>query len=135
MLLVFAASYLLVSLPQCKSDNNNKPEVQPSASQAAHPPVQQVPIPVFNTDSAFVAVKKQVAFGPRVPNTEAHRKCAAWIVGEFKRHGMTVIEQKFQAPHYKGGTFDGNNIIAQSNPENPRRVLIAAHWEDRKSVV
>ena len=30
----------------------------------------------FNADSAYDYVKKQVDFGPRVPGTPAHKKCA-----------------------------------------------------------
>ncbi|MBK8195641.1 MAG: M28 family peptidase [Lewinellaceae bacterium] len=130
VLVLFGVSYLFISLPRCTSDKD-KPNPQPTASQPAQPPVQQVAPPAFNADSAYHFVKKQVDFGPRVPNTEAHRKCAAWIAGTFKKHGLTVIEQKFQAPHFKGGTFDCVNIIAQYNPENPRRILLAAHWDSR----
>ncbi|MBK7935602.1 MAG: M28 family peptidase [Lewinellaceae bacterium] len=130
LLVVFAVSYLMVSLPRCKPENT-KPAPLPTANQPAQAPVQQVATPTFNADSAFVFVKKQVAFGPRVPNTEAHRKCAAWIVSEFKRQGLTVIEQKFKAPHYKGATFDGVNIVAQYKPEIPRRIMLAAHWDSR----
>ena len=83
-------------------------------------------VPDFNADSAFAFVKKQVDFGPRVPNTAAHKKCAAWLVAQFKGYGMNVIEQQFTAPHYKGGKFDCVNIIAQYKPEVTRRVLIAA---------
>ncbi|HRI59250.1 MAG TPA: M28 family peptidase [Saprospiraceae bacterium] len=129
MLVLFAASYIVMSLPRCKSDSN--PPVKPPVTQTPQPAVPQVPVPVFQVDSAFLYVKKQVDFGPRVPNTEAHRKCAAWLAGEFKRHGLTVIEQKFEAPHYKGGTFNGINIIGQYNPGNPRRILLAAHWDSR----
>lgn len=130
LLVFFAVSWLIISLPRCKSDQD-KPAVQPTVNQPAQPKVQPVEAPVFHADSAYVFVKKQVDFGPRVPNTEAHRKCAAWLVSEFKRHGMTVVEQKFQAPHFKGGTFDCVNIIAQYKPENPRRILLAAHWDTR----
>lgn len=129
LLVVFAASYVVMSLPRCKSDSTAP--VKPPVVQTPQPAVPQVPTPAFNADSAFLFVKKQVDFGPRVPNTEAHRKCAAWLAGEFKRHGLTVIEQKFQAPHYKGGTFNGINIIGQYKPENPRRILLAAHWDSR----
>ena len=89
------------------------------------------PVPDFSSDSAFAFVKKQVDFGPRVPNTAAHKKCAEWLVATFKGYGLNVIEQKFTAPHYKGGTFDCVNIIAQYKPEAPRRVCIAAHWDSR----
>ncbi|GAB4495137.1 MAG: M28 family peptidase [Saprospiraceae bacterium] len=118
-----------MSLPRCKSDNN--PPANSTVTQNPQPAAPAIPVPAFNADSAFLYVKKQVDFGPRVPNTEAHRKCAAWLSSEFKRHGLTVIEQKFQAPHYKGGTFNGINIIGQYKPENPRRILFAAHWDSR----
>ena len=32
--------------------------------------------PEFNEDSAFAYIEKQISFGPRVPNTIAHEKCA-----------------------------------------------------------
>ena len=32
-------------------------------------------VPVFNADSAYSFVEAQVAFGPRVPNSDAHRAC------------------------------------------------------------
>jgi glutaminyl-peptide cyclotransferase len=100
------------------------------------PPVNPLTIPVqvpeFNGDSAFFNVKKQVEFGPRVPNSAAHKKCAAWLAASFRKMGLTVIEQKFKAPHYKPGvTFDCVNIIAQYKPEATRRVLFAAHWDSR----
>ncbi len=126
LILLFTFSSLFVGIQRCKSDTD-----VPAAKPPAQPPVRQVAAPTFNADSAFVFVRKQVDFGPRVPNTEAHRKCAAWLAGEFKRHGLTVIEQKFQAAHYTGTTFNGVNIIGQYKPENPRRILLAAHWDSR----
>jgi Zn-dependent M28 family amino/carboxypeptidase len=101
---------------------------------SAGPPkanVPQIPVPAFQADSAYLFVQKQVAFGPRVPNSAAHKKCAAWFVQEFKRHGMTVIEQPFKAPHFKGGQWEGINIIAQYRPEISKRILLAAHWDSR----
>ena len=71
MLVLFAASYLVITFQRCKSDSN--PPVKPPVTQTPQPAVPQVPVPAFNADSAFVFVKKQVDFGPRVPNTEAHR--------------------------------------------------------------
>ena len=123
--LLVAACIVLNGLG-CKPDpkTNNTAETP----RPAPPPVT---VPAFNADTAFYFVKKQVDFGPRVPNTEAHRKCAAWLAAEFRRLGFTVIEQKFKAQHYKGTTFDCTNTIAQYKPENPRRLLFAAHWDSR----
>lgn len=109
----------------------------PSLRKETPPPpppavtVPQVAVPDFNADSAFLFVQKQVDFGPRVPNTAAHQKCAAWFTKEFKRHGFTVVEQAFKAVHYKGTTFNAVNIIAQYKPEMPKRILLAAHWDSR----
>src|SRR5687767_15761299 len=36
--------------------------------------LEKVTVPDFNADSAYFFVKKQVDFGPRIPNTDAHRK-------------------------------------------------------------
>ena len=48
----------------------------------------------FDADSAYSYVGRQVAFGPRVPNTEAHRRCGEWLVSELRRHGAEVTEQR-----------------------------------------
>lgn len=95
------------------------------------PNIPQIPVPEFNADSAFLMVKKQVDFGPRVPNTPAHKKCAEFFIKTFKRYGLTVFEQPFTAPHFKGGSFNGVNIIGQYKPELNKRILIAAHWDSR----
>ena len=39
-----------------------------------------VPAPLFDPDSAYGYVAKQVSFGPRVPGTAAHKACADWMV-------------------------------------------------------
>ena len=50
-------------------ETGNMPEIkkQPIASA----------VPDFNADSAYAYVANQVAFGPRVPNTAAHKACGA----------------------------------------------------------
>ena len=39
-----------------------------------------VETPVFNSDSAYAHIAKQVSFGPRIPNSPAQIKCKDWIV-------------------------------------------------------
>ncbi|MDX2134068.1 MAG: M28 family peptidase [Saprospiraceae bacterium] len=113
-------------LSVCKNEpSQDKPSV-PSA-----PAVTPVAVPAFQADSAFLYVKKQVDFGPRVPNTDAHRRCGEWLAAELRRHGMAVIEQEFTAQHYKGTTFQCVNVIGQYKPELQRRILLAAHWDSR----
>lgn len=124
LLLITAIFY--VFQPYC-----NKKTVAPTVVTTPKPNIPQIPVPDFNADSAFLFVKKQVDFGPRVPNSPAHKKCAAWFIQEFKRNGLTVFEQPFNANHFKGGTFSGINIIGQYKPELSKRILIAAHWDSR----
>lgn len=109
----------------------NKKTSTPTPIEKPKPNIPQIEVPDFNPDSAFLSVKKQVDFGPRVPNSAAHKKCAEWFVKEFKRHGLTVIEQPFNAPSYKGGFWAGVNIIGQYKPELTKRLLFAAHWDSR----
>lgn len=111
--------------------NNHPGPSTPAPIAVPKPNVPQLPVPDFNADSAFLFTKKQVDFGPRVPNTPAHQKCSAWMVKEFKRMGFVVIEQPVTANYYKGGTHKGVNIIAQYKPELSKRICLAAHWDSR----
>lgn len=126
LLLLSAVLYVIQPYLNKSQPGPSSNKVEPSLPK--NPPVA---VPDFSADSAFMAIKKQVDFGPRVPNSAAHKKCAAWFIEEFKRHGLTVFEQKFVAPHYKGGSFSGINIIGQYKPELAKRILIAAHWDSR----
>jgi len=92
---------------------------------------QQVQIPVFNRDSAYVYVERQVDFGPRVPGTEAHAACAQWLENTMERFADTVIIQAFKARAYNGKVLRGKNIIASFNEQNKKRVLLCAHWDSR----
>ncbi|MBK7809691.1 MAG: M28 family peptidase [Saprospiraceae bacterium] len=87
--------------------------------------------PDFDKTNAFVFVRKQVEFGPRVPNSEAHRNCKNWLVSEFKNHGAQTIEQDFTDTAFDGTILNGTNIIASHNPSAKHRIILAAHWDSR----
>ncbi len=99
------------------------------------PPEQEekktITVPRFEHDSAYAYLAGQVSFGPRVPNTEAHRECKEWLVAQFERFDAKVIEQDFQVERYTGETLNATNIIAQYNPDNRKRIMLAAHWDSR----
>lgn len=94
-------------------------------------PETTINIPSFNADSAYAFVEKQVSFGPRVVNTEAHVNCGDWMVNKFKSFGARVIEQEAQLEAYNGDILNARNIIASFAPEKKRRVLLCAHWDSR----
>jgi hypothetical protein len=90
-----------------------------------------VPSPDFVADSAYAYIAKQVAFGPRIPNSVAQVACRDWLSAELKRHGWEVSLQEFNANRYDGLKMKGYNIIARFNPSVTKRVLLAAHWDAR----
>lgn len=87
--------------------------------------------PQFNADSAYAYVKRQVDFGPRVPNTEAHHLAAAWLASELRRHGAEVTEQKADITAYDGTKLKITNIMGSFNPEKKDRLLLLAHYDTR----
>jgi hypothetical protein len=88
-----------------------------------------VTIPTFNADSAYNYVAQQVAMGYRVPGTAVHKNTAQWLANEMTRHGADVIVQEATLKVYNGDKVPMYNIIAQFAPENPNRILLAAHWD------
>jgi len=87
--------------------------------------------PNFDPDSAFYFVKAQTDFGPRVPNTEAHRRCAQFLQNKLEEYCDRVIVQPFIAHIFDGTKIDGKNIIGSFFPDKPKRILLAAHWDSR----
>ncbi len=110
----------------CKTDSS--PGAQEEEKTA---PARSLAVPSFDRDSAYHYVEKQLAFGPRVPNSEAHQAAKEWLVEQFRRFGAEVIEQDFQAETYYGATLKATNIIAQFNPQAGKRILLGAHWDTR----
>ena len=74
-------------------------------------------VPEFNGDSAFAFVARQVIFGPRVPNTDAHDACAQWLSDELERHGAQVTIQQGQVRAFDGTILNIKNIIGAYQPE------------------
>jgi Zn-dependent M28 family amino/carboxypeptidase len=87
--------------------------------------------PELNADSAYGFVARQCSFGPRVPGSEAHRKCGDWLVATFRRFGARVVENTGTIKNHVGTLQPVRNIIASYNPEAPQRVLLSAHWDSR----
>lgn len=90
-----------------------------------------IKVPKFNADSAYHFIKAQVDFGPRVPNSIPHQKTANYLIEKLSKYGAKVVVQEFD-----GFTFDNRqlrlkNIVASFQPENKKRVLLAAHWDTR----
>ena len=102
---------------------------EPAAMPVAVEPAAIVPI--FDGDSAYGFIARQVAFGPRVPNSTSHAECGNYLVEKFKGYGAEVVTQDVNLKAYNGDILKARNIIAQFQPENPQRILLCAHWDTR----
>ncbi len=118
------ASFLFLLVTAC-SDSSKK-EVKNEE------PKKDIPVPAFNQDMAYNYIADQVAFGPRVPNTEPHRETEEYLTLKLEEMGAKVTLQKFESDTYDGEIWNLTNIIASILPEKKRRILIAAHWDTRK---
>jgi Zn-dependent M28 family amino/carboxypeptidase len=114
---------VLVVLIGCSRDGQktNRPEV----------PTKVVNVPVFNADSAYYFVKKQVDFGPRIPNTASHKKTGDYLIAQLKTYGASAKAQEFTVTTFDNVKVNLRNIIASYNPEKKKRILLAAHWDTR----
>jgi len=90
-----------------------------------------VQVPQFNADSAFLFVSEQVAFGPRIPGSQAHNKCKDYFITKLKKYNADVVTQNTALTAYDGTQLPVCNIIARFNPDNPNRIFFAAHWDSR----
>lgn len=93
---------------------------------------QPLRLATFSADSAYAMVARQVAFGPRVPGSEAHTRCGDFLTETLQAAGAdTVMTQRATLTDHKGRPMPMRNIIARYNTDARRRVLLAAHWDTR----
>lgn len=119
---------LLFILIQCKTDPSS---TNTNTETTSNNELKLNNAPNFNEDSAYIYVKNQVAFGPRVPNTEAHNKTRKWLVSFLNQYADTVIEQHADLKAFDGNILKSTNIIASFNPQASDRILLSAHWDTR----
>jgi Zn-dependent M28 family amino/carboxypeptidase len=116
-------SFFIIILHACKNDS------KPITSEGTGNKVIETPL--FDADSAYSYVKAQTDFGPRVPNSESHRQCAAYLAQKMAQFCDTVIVQNFTAITYDNKKLQSQNIIASFSPEKKNRILLASHWDSR----
>ena len=89
----------------------------------------------FSGDSAYAYVAGQVAFGPRVPGTDAHHDCVQYIGRTLERFGATVEIQTGEVMRYDGEWQHVANICAHlpadSAYQSEKTVLLFAHYDSR----
>ncbi len=120
----FIAFFFVTILISCGPEKNSEPDDAVIETVAIN-------VPEFNKDSAYAFIQAQVDFGPRVPGTDAHKKCESYLVSKLESFGAEVMVQRGIVRAYNGKDLPLANIIASFNPTVARRVLLCAHWDTR----
>jgi hypothetical protein len=104
---------------------------KPETSTSVVPELVPVNAPNFNSDSAYHYISVQVGFGPRIPNSIPHSRCANYLVKKFMDFGAEVVVQEFTREAYDGQELGLKNIVVSFDPVKSRNILLAAHWDTR----
>ena len=124
-LLLATAVLTGTALFSCGNSNNKTQATDETAEKV------RVEVPAFCADSAYAYIERQVAFGPRVPNSAAHRQCGDYLKGQLEAFGAKVYVQEADLVAYDGTLLKSRNLIGAYRPEAARRILLCSHWDSR----
>jgi len=103
------------------------------AGCSERPKTTKTPEYAFDAARAWQDLNHQVAFGPRVPGSEAHKHTRDWLVQQLSLTTKSVDVQPF-THELRGKTVTMWNIFATFpgvGPAPRERVLLLAHWDSR----
>jgi hypothetical protein len=115
----------IIALVGCKAQK------QASDSNSASDSATATAVVDFDGNNAYNLVKVQCDFGPRVPGTPAHSKCAEWLKQQLRDYCDSTIVQEAQVTTFDGKTLNIKNLIGIINPDADNRILLLAHWDCR----
>jgi len=121
--IVFAFTFLIF---MCSCNDDKKPKDDPGLKKD----VITKETPVFNSGRAWKYLTDQVDFGPRSPNSAAHKNCLNYFNKVLLESAASVNLQNFTLEVY-GEKLNLTNVIASFNPESTTRILLCAHWDSR----
>lgn len=90
--------------------------------------------PAFDRERAFADLEAQVAFGARIPGSQAHADCLQFLIGRLEDAGAQVVTQEFTSATPLGGAeeYDFTNVAGLFSADAPGEVLLlGAHWDSR----
>jgi len=125
----FGLFLILFGLYSC--DNGEKPNQRPTNPNPKKAGLVLKDKPAFSSDSAYAYINDQVNFGPRVPNTDPHKACVAWLEEKLISFGLETNVQEASVRAYNGQDLEIFNIMGQYRPEAEKRILLCAHWDTR----
>ena len=126
--MVFLYSALVALMTACGSTGTSTATDTASADTTSTATIDRSP---FDGQGALEFARQQCDFGPRVPATAAHVKCAEWLTSTLQASCDTVIVQQGTVTTGQGKPLGIKNIIGVINPDASQRLLLLAHWDTR----
>src|SRR5690242_1560847 len=103
----------------------------PPSQFASDRPERPVPVP-FDGKRAMDYLETICKIGPRISGSSGMDKQQELLFKHFKACGARVDFQRFQAKqNSQHDPVEMSNLIAHFNPDRPRRVILAAHYDTK----
>ena len=101
------------------------------ASPPAHAEVKADEVKGESWDGkrALAIIVDLLRFTPRSMETVGHQQTIDYIVAELKKTKFDTIKTQRWVAREAGRSMAMTNIIARFNPSNPRRVIVATHFD------
>ena len=112
---------LIVAIVACSNNSSKSAADNDSEGDATKATVQ---VPQFSADSAYQYIQTQADFGPRVPNTAAHKACGEFLAKKLEEFGAKVYNQHADLVAYDNTILKARNVIGAYNPESKRRTAL-----------
>ena len=89
-----------------------------------------VKIELWDGNRAMTLINEQLRFTPRSLDTPGHQQTIEFIKSELAKAGIDdVSTQRWAYRSDDGKSYAMTNIIARLDPSNPRRIIVATHYD------
>ena len=102
---------ILLLLSACDSEQEET-TTTPNTKPVALEVISLKEIPAFDEEQAYQFIQDQVDFGPRIPNTETHIKCATYLAKTLADLGLDTIVQRTDVTAFNGNLFLFKTLLA-----------------------
>ena len=89
----------------------------------------EVKIDSWDGKRALAIIVDLLRFTPRSMETPGHQQAIDYIMAELKKTKFDTIKTQRWIAREAGRSMAMTNIIARFNPSNPRRVIVATHFD------
>jgi glutaminyl-peptide cyclotransferase len=95
----------------------------------AVPAAAEVQTDLWDGKRALDIIVQLVKFTPRSMETPGHQQTIDYITAELAKTKFNDVKTQRWAEHAAGRTMAMTNIIARFQPDNPRRIIVATHYD------